>query len=280
MMCELVGVSRSGYYAWKNRKQSARAQEDKVLTEELIKIHKKSRETYGSRRVHHELNIDRGEGERINRKRVERLMRDNEIQGRERPKPKKTEEDDVLPPVENLIARNFSTDEPDRAWVSDITYIWTAEGWLYLAIIIDLFSRRVVGWSMASHMRKELTLDALKAALGHRKPSEKGLVFHSDQGSQYTSAAHRKALEDAGITPSMSRRGKCLDNAVAESFNSTLKNELVYRTVFLSRASAQSTIAEWIECFYNRQRRHSTLGYATPVEFEERFYQAEELLSA
>ena len=267
MMCKLLGVSRSGYYAWKTREPSALAEKNEALARDIATIHEESRETYGSPRVHFELNVGRAEGERVNRKRVEKLMRELGLRGRGKPKKKATEPGSEHSLAKNLLDRNFVAEEPDQKWVTDITYIWTAEGWLYLAVILDLFSRRVVGWSMADHMRTELPLGALRAALGHRRPSEEGLLFHSDQGSQYTSEAHLKALEEAGLTASMSRRAQCWDNAVAESFNCTLKTELVYRTIFLTRESAQVAIAEWIECFYNRQRRHSTLGYATPVEF-------------
>lgn len=281
MMCEVLGVSRSGYYAWKTREPSVRAKEREALEREIAAIHKASRGTYGSPRVHYELNLSRDEGERVNHKRVEKTMRELGLQGRTRRKFKKgSTVENEAPLAGNILDRNFVAEEPDQKWAADITYIWTAEGWLYLAVIIDLFARRVVGWSMAEHMRKELVLDALKAALGHRRPAEEGLLMHTDQGSQYTSNAHHEALKAAGITASMSRRGECWDNAVVESFNSTLKTELVYRTIFLTRESARIAIAEWIECFYNRQRRHSTLGYATPVEFEERFYEEKPSLAA
>lgn len=283
MMCEVLGVSRSGYYAWVERRPSVqkREQEREALGKKIEAIHAESRGTYGSRRVHHELNVGCAEGERVNRKRVEKIMQELNLEGRKRPKFKGAKSTEPEHPIaENLLARDFVAEEPDQKWAADITYIRTAQGWLYLAVILDLFSRRVVGWSMADHMRKELVLDALKAALGHRCPAEDGLLMHTDQGSQYTSSAHCEALEAAGITVSMSRRGECWDNAVVESFNSTLKTELVYRTIFLTRDSARISIAEWIEGFYNRKRRHSTLGYATPIEFEERFYEEMQTLAA
>jgi transposase InsO family protein len=177
-----------------------------------------------------------------------------------------------LPIAHNVLDRKFTTVEPDRTWVADITYIWTTEGWLYLAVIIDLFSRRVVGWSMAEHMRTELVLTALEAALGARLPSQAGLVFHSDRGSQYASGDYQTALHKAGITCSMSRKANCWDNAVAESFFGTLKIELIYPRIFSTRAIARTVIAEWIEVFYNRQRIHSTIGYLTPVQFEENYW--------
>ena len=270
MMCELLEVSRSGYYAWKDREPSGRIREDEALAQEIETIHGESRRTYGSPRIHEEL---RARGRKVGRKRVARIMRQRGIHGRRRRKFRKTTDSNHRHPVaENVLDRNFTVDKPDKVWVADITYISTVEGWLFLAVIIDLFSRRVVGWSMAEHMRVELVHDALRAALGHREPSEDGLLFHSDQGSQYAADDYREALREAGIECSMSRKGECWDNAVAESFNSTIKTELVHRTIFLTRAIAKTTIAEWIEVFYNRQRRHSTIGYSTPVAFEESFY--------
>lgn len=270
MMCEILEVSRSGYYAWKVREPSARSQENTALAQEVAEIHAASRKTYGSPRIRSEL---RERGRRVSRKRVARLMRQEGIQGRRRPKFRKiTDSNHKLPVAENVLDRNFTASKPDKAWVADITYVWTLEGWLYLAVIIDLFSRRVVGWSMADHMRTELVLGALRAALGHREPSEEGLLFHSDRGSQYAADDYRDALREAGMTCSMSRKGNCWDNAVAESFNSTLKTELVHRTIFLTRESARTAISEWIEVFYNRQRRHSSIGYSTPIAYEESFY--------
>ena len=177
-----------------------------------------------------------------------------------------------LPIAQNLLARNFTANEPDQAWVADMTYIWTAEGWLYLAVIIDLFSRKVVGWSMADHMQTELVLTALDAALGQRTPSESGLLFHSDRGSQYASFDYQNALLQANINCSMSRRGNCWDNAVAESFFGTIKTEFIHLTTFPTRATAHTAIAEWIEVFYNRQRLHSSLNFLSPVQFEENYY--------
>jgi transposase InsO family protein len=178
------------------------------------------------------------------------------------------------------LNRDFTTTEPDRVWVADMTYIWTTEGWLYLAVIIDLFSRRVVGWSMAEHMRTELVLTALEAALGHRQPAQTGLLFHSDRGSQYASGDSQEALQQATIRGSMSRRGNCWDNAVAESFFGTLKTELIHPRIFSTRTVARTVIAEWIEVFYNRQRLHSTLGYLSPVQFEDNYWLSLEGLKA
>jgi putative transposase len=184
-----------------------------------------------------------------------------------------TDSEHDLPIAQNVLDRNFTTAEPDRAWVADMTYLWTIEGWLYLAVIIDLFCRRVVGWSMAEHIT-ELILTALEAALGQRIPSQIGLTFHSDRGSQYASGDYQAALLKADITCSMSRRANCWDNAVAESFFGTLKIELIYPRIFSTRDFARTVIAEWIEVFYNRQRIHSTIGYLSPVQFEEHYWSA------
>lgn len=274
LMCRALDVSRSGYYAWKTRPPSKREQENEQLKTKIAEVHHDSRGTYGSPRVHAELVA---QGFEVGRNRIARIMREEGILGRRKPRFRRTTDSNhKLPVAENVLAREFMTDAPDRAWVADITYVWTAQGWLYLAVIIDLYSRRVVGWSMADNMRKELVLDALTAALGSRVPSEYGLVFHSDRGSQYASGDYQVALDANGITCSMSRRGNCWDNAVAESFFSTLKTELVHNMLFVSRDSARNVIAEWIEVFYNGKRRHSTLGYATPREAEERYYEQHE----
>ena len=272
MMCRVLEVSRAGYYAWRGRGPSERDEQNVELVAEIVEIHDESRGTYGSPRVHAEL---RERGFEVSRKRVEKQMREQGIVGRRRPRFRRTTDsnhDDPIAP--NVVARNFEVDEPDRVWVADITYVWTLQGWMYLAVILDLFSRRVVGWSMAEHMRTDLVLDALRAALGKRAPSEAGLVFHSDRGSQYAARDYRAALEAAGITCSMSRRGNCWDNAVAESFFAMLKVELVHDVIFTSREAAKTTIAEWIEIFYNGKRRHSSLDYLPPLEFERRYYES------
>ena len=276
VMCNVLDVSRSGYYAWRKAEPSARSEENKRLTAKIVEVHEDSRRSYGSPRVHAELVA---QGFEVGRNRIARLMRDEGIVGRRKPRFRKTTDSNhKLPVAGNVLDRQFATDEPDRAWVADITYVWTQQGWLYLAVIIDLFARRVVGWSMADHMRTELVLDALTAALGSRLPSPTGLVFHSDRGSQYASGDYQKALAAAGVTCSMSRRGNCWDNAVAESFFSTLKTELVHNVIFLTRESAQNAIAEWIEMFYNGKRRHSSLGYATPLEAEQRHHERQALM--
>jgi len=264
MMCRALEISRSGYYAWRERGPSTRAVEDARLSQQIASIHTESRRTYGSPRVHAELS-DRGE--RTGRKRVARLMRAQQLWGRRKRRFRRTTDSNHDQPIAaNLVQRRFKVERPDACWVGDITYLWTAQGWLYLAVLIDLHSRRVVGWSMSEQIDAELALGALEMALGHRRPEQ--LVHHSDRGSQYASGAYRERLKKHGITASMSRRGDCYDNAVAESFFSTLKMELVYRTGWTTRLEARTEVHEYIEVFYNRRRRHSTLGYRTPVEFE------------
>ncbi len=240
------------------------------MSQEIQQIHQASRQTYGAPRIHASLVA---KGFHVGRQRVVRLMTKLGICARpQRQFKATTDSQHDLPIAENILDRDFTTTEPDRAWVADITYIPTAEGWLYLAVIIDLFSRRVVGWSMAEHLRTELVLTALAAALGQRLPSPAGLVFHSDRGSQYASEDYQRALQNAGILCSMSRRANCWDNSVAESFFGTLKTELIHPRMFSSRAIAKTTIAEWIEVFYNRQRIHSTIGYLSPFQFEANYW--------
>ncbi len=267
MMCRTLEVSRSGFYAWKKRNPSARQQENELLSKRIKQVHKESRGTYGSPRVHEEL---KAQGFEVGRNRVARLMHEQGITGKP---PKRftrtTDSKHGFPVADNVLDRNFKVDNPDQVWATDISYVWTWEGWLYLAVVIDLYSRRVVGWSMANHLRTELVLNALKMALGHRLPAS-GMVHHSDRGSQYASHEYRNALKKRDIICSMSRKGNCYDNAVVESFFSTLKTELIYRRPWQSRKAAKMAIAEYIEVFYNRQRRHSYLGYISPVEFEKR----------
>ncbi len=262
-------MSRAGFYKFLKGEPSIRSQENKALVEEIKDVHKESRKSYGSPRVHEEL-VARGF--EVNKKRVARLMAEEGIVGRRKGRFKNTTDsnhDDPIAP--NLLNREFEVEKPDTAWVADVTYVWTVEGWLYLAVIIDLFSRKVVGWSIADHMRTELVLDALKGALGSRVPDIEGLLFHSDRGSQYAAGDYRRALKLANITASMSRRANCWDNAVAESFFSTLKTELVHNMIFMNKESAKTTIAEWIEIFYNRKRRHSSIGYKSPADYERHY---------
>jgi transposase InsO family protein len=267
LMCKVLQVSRSGFYAWYKRPPSTRERENKRLVRVIREAHQASRRTYGSPRIHEELK-DRGFEVGCNR--VARLMHENGIFACCRRRFRVTTNSaHGLPVADNVLGRSFTVKAPDRAWVTDITYVWTGEGWLYLAVVIDLFSRRVVGWSMSERIKTGLVLNALKMALGQRVSDAK-LLHHSDRGSQYASHAYRKALKDHGITCSMSRKGDCWDNAVAESFFATLKTELVYRMVFLTRDAARAAIAEYIEVFYNRQRRHSHLGYMSPAKYEDK----------
>jgi putative transposase len=269
-MCTALEVSRSGYYAWSKRPPSSRSQEDQQLSAKIQEIHQDSRQSYGSPRIHHSL---QAEGFKIGRQRVIRLMGDLGISARTKRRfVNTTDSKHALPVAENVLSRNFTTAEPDQAWVADITYVPTAEGWLYLAVIVDLFSRRVIGWSMDNNMRTELISNALESALGQRIPSTNGLVFHSDRGSQYASHDYRNKLQANGITCSMSRRANCWDNAVAESFFGTIKIELIHRQNFSTHLEARTAIAEWIEVFYNRKRIHSSIDYFTPVEFENRYW--------
>jgi putative transposase len=267
LMCRILGVSRSGYYAWKDRLPSERAKADADLTEHIMEIHRRSRETYGAPRIHAEL---RFEGIRCGRKRVARLMRQAGIRGCCRGRKARTARPKVerMPAAPDLVERNFAPQAPDRLWVADITYVPTWSGWLYLAFVVDAFSRRVVGWSMATHLRTELVVDALNMALWRRGP-QPGLIHHSDHGSQYASVEFGKRLKEAGLLPSMGSISDAYDNALAESFVASLKTELLYRRSWPTRESARVAIFEYIETFYNLRRRHSALGYLSPIEYEE-----------
>lgn len=267
LMCRVLQVSRSGYYAWCKRPAAERRRQDQRLALEVAAIHAESRGRYGSPRVHAEL---RQRGQRIARKRVARLMRTAGLRARERRRFRCTTDSKHAMAIKgNLLARRFAMSAPNRGWVSDITYLWTLEGWLYLAVVLDLFSRRVVGWALSERLERGLALDALGMALKGRQPSS-AMLHHSDRGSQYASQEYQQLLAAHGILSSMSRVGNCWDNAVAESFFATLKLELVYQTRWATRAEARSAVFEYIELFYNRQRRHSALGYLCPSEFEQR----------
>ena len=266
VMCEVLGVSRSGYHAWERRIPSDRELSDAWLTEKIGEIHERSRGVYGSRRVQAELRL--GEGVEVSRKRVQRLMRAAGISGLVRVKRGRTTI--RLPGVrvaDDLVERQFSPAAPNVLWVADITYLRTWEGWLYLAAVQDAYSRMIVGWAMTEHMRAELVVDALKMALHQRRP-DPGLVHHSDLGAQYVSLAFGQKARDAGIAVSMGSRGDAYDNAVAESFFATIKKELVHRQPWPTRRELGSAVFEYIEAFYNRQRRHSTLGYLSPTDYE------------
>jgi putative transposase len=266
VLCKVLSVSRSGYYDWRDRPPSRRSQQDVALTAKIYEIHRRSRETYGSPRIHAEL---RSIGVRCARKRVARLMRKEGLRGCIRgPRKRTTRRDRRAVPAEDLVCRDFAATAPDRLWTADITYVSTDEGFLYLAFILDAYSRRLVGWAMESHLRTELVVDALQMALWRRKPAP-GLIHHSDQGVQYASLSFAKRLEQVGIVPSMGRVGCALDNAISESFVATLKSELVSRVRFPSRQAAKTAIFEYLEAFYNTRRLHSSLGYRTPTNFEE-----------
>ncbi len=263
-MCGLLGVSPAGYYAWLGRSPSVREVADRALREWIVDIHARSRGTYGAPRIHAELVA---EGVSVGRKRVARLMRQARIQGvhrRRKITTTRTNPEQAVAP--DLVRRQFTADRPNQLWVADITYIPTAQGFLYLAAVIDVWSRRVVGWSMRDDLTTPLVTDALDMALAHRRPQM--LVHHSDRGSQYTSAAFRTRCERAGISVSMGRRGDAYDNAVAESFFATLETELLDRTRFTNRDHARAEIFAYIEGFYNPQRRHSAIGYHSPLNYE------------
>jgi putative transposase len=266
--CALLTVSRSAFYAWAKQRPSPRAREDTLLGERIGRIHTESRGTYGAPRVHHQLRRD---GIVCGKKRVARLMVMHGLAGRCRRQWKRTTmaDPEAQMTAPDLVKRAFqpSGQEINRIWVGDITYLRTWEGWSYLATVIDLASRRVVGFAVADHMRTSLVCDALRMALGTRQPAP-GLIFHSDRGSQYTSREFTTLLAASGLHQSLSRAGQCWDNAVAESFFGTLKTELVYRQPWPTRTAARRAIFEFIEVFYNRRRLHSSLGYHSPAEYE------------
>ena len=266
-MCQVLDVSLSGYYAWLHRPESQRSREDRRLLIETRAIHRQSRRRYGSPRVYREL---RGRGRVCGRHRVARLMRQDGLEGTFRRKFRVTTDSQHRWPVAaNHLARRFSVSRPDRVWAGDITYIRTREGWLYLAVLLDLCSRRIVGWAMSPRLTRRLPQAALEMAVGRRRP-QTPIVHHSDRGSQYASADYRRALSEEGFVVSMSRRGDCYDNAPVESFFATLKKELVAGEVFYTREQARREIVDYIESFYNSWRRHSALGYLSPAEFEEK----------
>lgn len=264
MMCRLLDVSTSGYYAWQKRPPSKRSQEDEVLIEKIRHYHRISDGTYGAPRIHKDL---QEEGVKVGQKRVARLMRAADLQGVTRRKVTWTTiREPGAEPAPDLVQRDFRVGKPDQLWVADITYIRTWSGFLFLAIVMDAWSRRIVGWSMANHLRTELVLDALGMAIDQRRPV--GVIHHSDQGSQYTSFAFGKRCQEVGIRPSMGSAGDCYDNALAESFFATLECELLDRRKFRTRAEASRAVFEFIEGWYNPYRRHSSLGQVSPVRYE------------
>jgi transposase InsO family protein len=265
LLCEALEVSPAGYYAWRGRPASARRERREALVVEIRAIHAEVKGRYGSPRVHAEL-AARGHDCCVNT--VARLMRDNGVAAKTARKFRRTTDSNHdLPVADNLLGRRFDPASPNESWVADITYIPTREGWLYLAAVEDLYSRRVVGWSMADHLESRLVVDALELAV-RRRPPDEGLLAHSDRGGQYASEHYQRLLARHGITCSMSRKADCWDNAPMESFFASLKKELVHGADFATRAEARAAIVEYIEAFYNTKRRHSTLGYVSPAEYE------------
>lgn len=265
LMCRALAVSAAGYYAWTARPASTRTVANRRLVNDIRVLHAQSRRTYGSPRITHDL---RESGQRVSENRVARLMREHGLRAKTVKKWKATTDSGhPLPVAANTLDRQFTVTAPNRVWAGDISYVRTDEGWLYLAVVLDLYSRAVIGWAMGSRLTADLAEAALTMALWRRKPRP-GLLHHSDRGVQYASGDYQALLAGADITCSMSRKGNCWDNACVESFFGTLKKELVHHRRYLTREEAKQDIFEWIEVFYNRQRRHSTLGYRSPAEFE------------
>jgi putative transposase len=265
MMCQIMSVSTSQYYAWLTKPKTAREAENETLMENIKPLFAQGRQTYGTRRLKKKL---AKQGLSVSRRRIGRLLKKAGLSCKTTRKFKVTTDSKHNNPIApNLLNRQFAVEQANQYYVGDITYIWTQEGWLYLAVVIDLYSRLVVGWSMAKHMRTSLVNDALLMAIWSRKPA-KGLIWHADRGSQYASDSHRELLKDHGIIQSMSRKGNCWDNAVSESFFHSLKTELVHHCQFNTREEARQAIFDYIEVFYNRQRLHSTNDYLSPVDYE------------
>jgi len=266
VLCNVLDVSRAGFYAWRSRPESPRSVANDALLDDIKRVHRDNHECYGSPRVHREL---KAEGRGASRGRIERLMRRHGVRAiMARPRwVRTTDSRHGLPIAPNLLDRNFTAAAPKQVWLADITYVETGEGWLYLSTVMDLYSRRIVGWAMRDHMRTELPLAALQMAISAQRPNA-GLIHHSDRGVQYASHDYRTALAASGITASMSRKGDCYDNAPMESFFHTLKTERVHHRQYATRAEAQRDIFAYIEGFYNRIRRHSSIGYISPIEME------------
>lgn len=266
VMCQALRVSRSGYYGWKKRPEGVRVEENRHLLTHIRAIHAQSREAYGVVKTVHAL---REKGETCGHNRVARLRRIHGIEARRRRRYRLAyAARNNAPAAPNLLDRQFRVEAPDRVWVGDITFVPTREGWLHLAVLIDLYARRVVGWAMNDRQNRQLAIDALRMAIERRKPKP-GLIHHTDQGIVYASSSYRDILKAHHMLPSMSRKGNCFDNACAESFFSGLKNELLWDRDFKTRAEARSAIFEWIEVFYNRERLHQTLNYVSPARYEE-----------
>lgn len=269
-MCRVLSVSESGYYAWRKRPASQHQREDARLTTHIQQVFVDNRGRYGSPRIHAEL---ADLGWRCSRKRVARLMREHGMDARRRKRfrPITTRRNPAHAVAPNLLEQDFTASRPNEKWTGDITYVPTAEGWLYLAVLLDVFSRRVIGWAMSEHCDGLLVETALRMALARRKP-KKDLLHHTDRGSQYTSTPYRQLLEQVDITMSMSGKGNCYDNAITESFFGSVKDECVHRSVYHSREEARQSLFEFLEVFYNRKRRHSSLRYVSPVAFEQRWW--------
>lgn len=264
-MCAVFDVSRAGYYSWKDRPESSRAKANNILTENIKRVFSDSKNRYGYRKVYMQL---KQEGIACSKNRVASLMKKNYLASKVKNKFKATTNSKHnLPVADNILDRQFTVIKPNVCWVGDISYIWTREGWMYLATVIDLYSRAVVGWSLESRMTTQLVEDAFIKAIWKRKPG-KGLIFHTDRGSQYASNSFQKLLKNYFAISSMSRKGNCWDNAVAESFFKIIKSELVYHCSYSSRQEARESIFEYIETFYNSKRLHGSIGYVSPKQFE------------
>lgn len=264
-LCRAMGVSQSGYFASSRRPASSRQRDDLVMRAHVRSAYALSNETYGSPRMTREL---QDHGFAVGRRRVARLMRTNGMQARQRRRFKRTTDSQhAFPVAPNIIDQDFAATGPNQKWGTDISYVWTREGWLYLAVVIDLFARRVVGWSVSNRLHRHLAIDALRTAIAIRQPPE-GLIHHSDRGSQYCSIEYQAMLKESGIRISMSGKGNCYDNAMVETFFKTLKTEMVWRTIFQTRLQAKNAIAQYIDGFYNPIRRHSALDYLSPAQFE------------
>lgn len=269
-MCEVLGVSRSGYYEWLNRPKSKQKERKEKLTSQIKRVYLDSRRNYGSPKITKQLN---SEGVHVSQKTVSRIMKNEGIRSKTVKKYKATTNSKHnLPIYSNLLDQQFKVDRPGKVWVADITYIWTSEGWLYLATIMELFSRRIIGWAMDARMTKELVILALKRAIRAQSPTS-GLIHHSDRGSQYASKEYQQVLRTNGIITSMSRKGNCYDNACIESFHSVIKRELVFHEKYKTRDQAKKSIIEYIVSFYNYKRIHSYTNYMSPVAYEKQYFE-------
>lgn len=265
VLCRILEVVPSGFYAWRGRPPSKHQRRDIELAVHIAAIHHEHKNRYGSPQIYGQL---KKQGAKVSKKRVARIMREQGLSAKPAKRFRRTTDSaHGLPVAKNLLGRNFKAESPDKVWVTDITYVRTWEGWLYVAAVLDLFSRRVVGWAIADHMQTELALDALRMAIGQRHPGP-GLIHHSDRGSQYASKAYQDELVVNGMVCSMSRKGDCWDNAVAESFFATLKGDLIDREIWPTKRRTTLAITDYIACYYNAKRGHSTLGYLSPMEYE------------